>query len=94
MSDNKPSQEFWDVTDSFIHLANQHRARVGGPMTSAALLAAAARFNAFVVAETVKDVEGLKQEEAGATQFLVERYQKMLADHLADHIRNYDKYMS
>jgi hypothetical protein len=74
-------QAFFDLVTRFVGLANtMNDERVERSRVSAALLFAAARYNAFtwMHRETM-----LEQTEAEATEFFAQHYQAMLRDNLA-----------
>lgn len=89
-----PDQQFWDLADSFIELANQHCETVRRNRVSATLLYAAARFNSFVVATGTSSKNQLESEFESAVRYFVDQYEKMLRDNLSDHVANYEKYIS
>lgn len=92
MTENTPDEEFWEVADSFVHLANQHLECVERGKVSAAFLYAAARFNAFVVAAAAKSSEGMAKDTGPALEYFTEQYGKMLRENLAEQVKNLDKY--
>ena len=92
MSDTQPDKEFFELADSFIHLANKHCNDVRRTKVSATILYATARFNAFVVASSTKRKDQLTSEKEVATAYLVEQYEKMLRENLDDYESNYKKY--
>ena len=85
MSDT-PDQEFWDIADSFIHLANEHVGKASSGKVSSALLYAAARFNAFIVASA--DDADLENEKELAVDYFSGEYKKMLSENLDDYIKS------
>ena len=91
--DTKPDEEFWNLADSFIDLANEHCDTVRRSKVSATLLYAAARFNAFIVAAGTKTKGEFQNDKESAIAYFLERYQKMLRENLDDHERTYGKYM-
>src|SRR5258708_4541495 len=89
----EPDQQFWDIANTFITTANAHCDKVPGAKVSAALLYAAARFNAFIVAGSTKSADELAAQRDPAIAYLVEEYGKMLREHFGDYQRNYAKYL-
>lgn len=72
--------DFHEVADEFIHLANTLSEEWAPNMLSAAILYAAARYNAFHFMET----NGDPAEEGKAMAFYTEQYRRMLAENLAE----------
>ncbi len=89
----EPDQQFWDIANSFINVANTHCDKVPGAKVSAALLYGAARFNAFVVAGSTQSAEELASQSDAAIAYLVDEYAKMLREHFGDYQRNYANYL-
>jgi len=92
MSDDQPDKQFWDLADSFIHLANEHLAKVPRSRVSATLLYAAARFNSFVVTASSTSKAQLAEEKEAAISYFVEQYEKMLRENVEDQLKNYENY--
>jgi len=79
-------QEFFEMADAFINLANEYGDKGAIGKVSAALLFAAARYNAFYVA-TVEDIS-LENERGVAMEYFTRQYQSMLNDNLDDYKNN------
>ena len=88
MSD--PQTQFAELSNAFIALANQKLTSDNHTQVSMALLAAAARFNAHVVAAACGSADRARAEAPKATAFLVGHFEKSLASNLGDYIANYD----
>ena len=88
-----PDQEFLDIANTFIDVANAHCDKLAGAKVSAAMLYAAARFNAFVAAGSTKSQQELLEQRDAAIAYLVEQYSKMLNEHFGDYQRNYSTYL-
>jgi len=86
-------REFWKLADSFINLANDLYASEGDGKVGYALLYAAARFNAFIVASTAGDKQELSDEMAPATAYFSDQYRKMFTENLEDYQANFDNYL-
>lgn len=93
MSDNGPDQQFLDLADSFIALANSHCDTVSPTRVSSTMLFAAARFNAFVIASSVDSKDELTSDLEPALKYFLAQYEKMLGENLADYVENYDQYL-
>jgi len=86
MTEEQPDQEFWDIADSFIEMANNLMDDADAGKANAALLYAAARFNAFIVA-SVEDTD-VAEEKSGAIDYYSRQYRQMLSDSLDDYANN------
>ena len=82
----RQDQEFFEMADAFIELANQYGDQGAIGKVSAALLFAAARYNAFYVA-AVEDIS-LDDERDVAMEYFTRQYQKMLNDNFEDYRNN------
>jgi hypothetical protein len=92
VSNNEPDKQFWDLADSFIHLANEHLATAPLGKVSATFLYAVARFNAFVVTANTQTKLELESDKERAIAYFAEQYEKMLRENVEDHLANYEKY--
>lgn len=87
------SAQFRKMADSFISLANQHYTTNRDGKIGYAMLYAAARFNAFIVATTAGDKKELADELQPATDFFTAQYRKMFSENIDDYLQNFDKYI-
>lgn len=87
------AEEFWKLADSFIKLANEHYEKNGDGKVGYAMLYAAARFNAFIVATTAGDKTELATEKDPAADYFTEQYRKMFVENLEDYHSNFDQYL-
>ncbi|MBV1790753.1 DUF3144 domain-containing protein [Marinobacterium sp. D7] len=67
--------DFFEVSDEFVNLANEMLDEWAQPMLSAAIMHAAARFNAFHVLD-----QGEEQDLSKAIGFLTSQYRQMLEE--------------
>ena len=88
----KIDDEFLDIFDSFIDLANKHSASSGYEKVSIAFLHAVARFNAFDVFASAADVEAFKSEKNTELEYFEDLYKKLLVEELNAFETNFDKY--
>jgi hypothetical protein len=93
MSDTEKDQEFYDLANSFIELANQQASGIDKGKVSAAFLYAAARFNTFVVASSAANVEQFMSYKEKAYDYMVGEYQKMLEEHFGDYRDHFKDYI-
>lgn len=92
MSDTE-EKVFWDLVDRFIGNANDACDDADPGIVSAALLNAAARFNAFVVASSSVDRKEYIDEIESSQNYLTGRYREILRDNLEDYRENYKVYI-
>lgn len=71
---------FHEVSDEFINLANDLSEDWALPLLSAAIMFAAARFNAF----NFQTVDGSPQNSEEAIKYYTEQYGKMLRENMND----------
>ena len=81
--------EFIALADAFVALANTRSEEAGGVKVGAAMVYAATRFNAYVVASRTRDVEELKLDRVMALQHFSEQHNAMLAQNLDDYETHY-----
>ena len=93
MSDTDKDQEFYDLANSFIQLANNHSEEINSGKVSAAFLYAAARFNTFLVASSASNIEEFLSIKDKAFEYMVGEYQKMLTEHFRDYSDNFTDYI-
>ncbi|SEG86925.1 DUF3144 domain-containing protein [Marinobacterium lutimaris] len=67
--------DFFEVSDEFVNLANEMLEEWAQPMLSAAIMHAAARFNAFNYIS-----QGEDEDAAKAVGFLTDQYRQMLEE--------------
>jgi hypothetical protein len=84
---------FWERADAIIGLANEQGTKVPNSNVSASLLYAAARFNAFIVANGTSDAATMKADKEEAIRYFTEEYRKMLSQNFDDYIANFDGYL-
>jgi hypothetical protein len=82
-------REFRMVVDRFIKLANEQIESVKREHVSLAMLYAAARFNAFIVASHAPDVEKFRADKQKAFEFFCSEYHRMLTENLDDYAKAY-----
>ena len=89
MSDTQNDELFWQQVDSFIEQANTACDAADPGIVSAALLNAAARFNAYVVASSSLDRIEYTADIDETLNYLTGRYRDFLREHLEDYRDNY-----
>ncbi|HMU66325.1 MAG TPA: DUF3144 domain-containing protein [Cellvibrionaceae bacterium] len=94
MTDNAELENrYWDLVDQLIGQANEACEHLDPSAVSAALLNAAARFNAFAVATASLDRNEFSEEIEPALQHLTGRYRELLRDNLEDYREHYKVYI-
>ncbi|MCE3252066.1 MAG: hypothetical protein K0Q67_1076 [Cellvibrio sp.] len=89
MSDKSDDDLFWGLVETFIERANDACEDADPGIVSAALMNAAARFNAFVVAQSSLDKNEFAEDVEGTTNYLSGRYRDFLKEHMEDYRENY-----
>jgi hypothetical protein len=84
---------FWNMVDHFIQQANDACEETDPGIVSAALLNAAARFNAFVVATSSLDRKEYIEEIDSSLNYLTGRYREVLRENLEDYRDHYKEYV-
>ncbi len=82
---------FWDWVEKFIEQANSACDHADPGIVSAALMNAAARFNAYVVAQSSLDKNEFAEDVEGTTNYLTGRYREFLKEHMEDYRENYTR---
>lgn len=93
MTNKTDETVFWNLVDTFIEQANDACEDQDPSMVSAALLNAAARFNAFVVAASSIDRKEYIDEVDASLSYLTGRYRDFLRENLEDYKENYKVYV-
>ena len=94
MSKEDRDQEFWDMTDEFIKIANTQCDKHNNGKVSTSILFSAARFNAFMFASTTKDIDELVKDKEMAIEYFTSQYKKVLEENLNDYEKNYKDYIN
>jgi len=93
MSKETRDEEFWEITDEFIKLANEQCDKHKNGKVSTSILFSAARFNSFMYSSTAKDLDDFRKDKEMAIEFLTEQYKKVLIENLNDYEKNYKEYL-
>ena len=89
MSNSSEEDIFWTLVEAFIEQANSACENADPGIVSAAMLNAAARFNAFVVAHSSLDKNEFAEDVEGTTNYLTGRYRDFLKEHMEDYRDHY-----
>ena len=82
LSDEEVNLQFREIADAFIDLANDQSNRFNRENVSLALLYAAARFNAFIVAGHADDAVTYERDRNSAFDYFTGEYRRMLEENL------------
>jgi hypothetical protein len=93
MSETSKDQEFYDLANAFIEVANRQAESTDKGKVSAAFLYAAARFNTFIVASSAENVEQFMSYKDNAFDYMVREYKKMLEEHFRDYTDHFKDYI-
>lgn len=93
MSNSTPDQEFWNRINAIINQANAQCDSASPNAVSVSTMYAAARFNAFIAANSTGSAENLKAEKQRALDHFTEQFRKMMDENLDDFIAHFDSYM-
>lgn len=91
MSDHE--EQFWNLVEGVLDNANQQATTHGPALVSDVLLYAAARFNAYTAALNTDERKEFKEELADIKGLLMEQFELMLDNNLADYLENYKVYL-
>lgn len=86
-------QEFWDLAEQFIEQANNALENSEPGKIGAAMLYAATRFNAFVIASSSVDRKEYIADMDESMDYLSKQFRHMLGDNLRDFKENYKRYV-
>ena len=85
--------KFFDRADAHIRLSNDQLAESDAGQTSASMMYAAARFNAWVTALGFRSGGEMAGKKEEILRYFTEQYQLMLRDNLDDYISKFEDYM-
>ncbi|MES2261924.1 MAG: DUF3144 domain-containing protein [Pseudomonadota bacterium] len=85
-------EQFWQLIDTFITIANDKAQTVDRNIIGPSLLFAATRFNAYMLAANAGTVEEFSKQKEAAMKYYLEQHEKMLRDNFADFENNFEQY--
>lgn len=89
MTDEELDAHFRQLVDLFIDQGNDLAEKSNAENVSLALLHAASRYNAYVVASHAETLDQYEQDIAGAKSYFQSQYTKMLDENLEDYKQVY-----
>lgn len=90
MSEIPRDKEFYELADAHIALANTSMGKVKPAKVSAALLFAAARFNAFVISASAENKAQMLLDKESAIAYFMQEYEKSLRENIDEHLARHD----
>jgi hypothetical protein len=90
MSGIPRDKEFYELADAHIALANTRMSEIKPAKASAALLFAAARFNAFVIYASSENKAQFLLEKEAAIAYFMQEYEKNLRENIDEHLSRYE----
>jgi hypothetical protein len=85
-------EQFWQLVDNFISLANDKAQTTDRNIIGPAILFAATRFNAYMLASSTGNVETFSAQKEEAIKYYKDQHEKMLNDNFGDFETNFEKY--
>jgi Protein of unknown function (DUF3144) len=82
--DPETEKQFYDLSNSFIKLANEHAVTVSPARVSAAFMYAVARYNSHNLVAGTPGLDGAAAEEA--LKRILMQFEKMYRENIADHV--------
>lgn len=93
-SDNQDDQQFWDMADHFIEVANQLTEQYDDPnAVIAAMTYATTRFSAFIAAVNSLDKAEFVEDMDSNMDLLSRQYRRWLGENLRDYRDNFKVYI-
>ena len=84
---------YWNQVEAFLEQANTACDNADPGIVAAALLNAAARFNAFVVAHASLNKAEFSEDIEGTTQYVSGQFREHLKEHMAEYRENYSQWI-
>ena len=82
-------QEFWELADAHIAVANQHMDRAKPSKINAAFLFSAARFAAFLASASSDNKAQFMLEKEAAIGYFVQEFETYLRENFDEHLKRY-----
>ena len=90
MTEEERNQQYRQMADSFISVANKHAEQQDPFMVSSAFLYAAARFSSFATAVQAKTLENYEADREPAIEYFATELRRMLGENLDDYRRVFE----
>jgi hypothetical protein len=85
-----PDEEFFKRADVFLNAANDMITTTHPGKISASVSFAAARFNAWFFSQMSKSKADMEAQSEDMIKQFTEQYERMLRQHIADHLAHWD----
>ncbi|MBU2985258.1 DUF3144 domain-containing protein [Saccharophagus degradans] len=92
-SSSDTQEQYWNLVEEFIELANKRTEECDLGAVSQALMYAAARYSAFYLASASESRKDLKEDKDDAIDRFSREFKRLFADSTEDYIENYKIYM-
>lgn len=89
MTEDETDRQFREIADAFIDLANKQAEQAPAENVGMAMLYAASRFNAYVVALHADDLEKYEKDVPEAENYFKQQYGNMLQENIEDYKKVY-----
>ena len=90
---DKDEQQFWQLTEELLELANTRLDNYDAGLICSALMQASSRFNAFYVAASSESKAELIEDKQESVERFAREYKRQFAQSLEDYIENYKVYL-
>ncbi|MBN0989736.1 DUF3144 domain-containing protein [Amphritea pacifica] len=91
--ENLFDEQFLDVTNKLIEIANEMGEKYGEHKASVAFIYAAARYNGYIAASSVTSAEELESKREKAVEYFTSRFRQLYDGNLQEYVANFDEYM-
>ena len=83
---------FWGMVEDFVEQANDKAENMDAGEVGEALMHAASRYHAFIIAAQALDGDAITEDKDDVVAQHVRLYKRLLAEHLEDYAENYKSY--
>ncbi len=91
---SSPESQIWDLIDQVIESANNATEQGLQPGEAhQALMYAAARYGAFIIAATSETRADFEQDEQNARKFYMDQFRRLLLDNFDEYRENFGDYL-
>lgn len=90
MSSIPQDKAFYELADGFIKVCNEQLGAEKPAKVSAAMLFAAARFNAFVIYASSENKAQMLLDKESAIGYFTQEYEKYLRENIDEHLKRYE----
>ena len=92
--EQEKQNQIYDLVDAMVELANQATDKSLEPGEAhQAMMFAAARYGAFIVAASSESKEDFEQDKLDARNFYMDQFRQLLNENFDDYLANYKTYL-